>query len=519
MPVCEICGRTFEREFGGGMLTGSGTVFKCSDCAAKGLDSTPRAKYEADRDAAEFAHELKMLTPARPLVTWALVAACAAVFALELAKGAGFDTVTPTLAIQLGANYGPLTLAGQWWRLLTAMFLHFGFIHFAFNMWCLWALGSLAERLMGQVAFLVLYFATGLAGGLLGLDAHPEVVSAGASGAVFGITGGLVTYLWLKKAPIDLAKVKAELSSLGVFLAYNLFYSLRPGVDMMAHVGGLFTGLAVGATLPRFLEPADAAAIPSPVREHGPRRMRVAGVGIVSAAVLLVGAAAIRHRNQATAHNELGIALAEKGETDAAIAEFREAVRLDPNDAMAHNNLGAALADKGDYDGAIDQSRTALRLEPNLVLAHDMLGRALWSKGDHDGGIAEFRTAVRLQPSFVPGHVNLAILLADKGDYDGAIDSAHTALRLDPNNSEAHYQLGFALGAKNDLDAAIAELREAVRLRPEDADSHYFLGVALEAKGDVRAALEQYRLARQFGRDDEKFREAFEKLSRKLKSR
>ena len=163
------------------------------------------------------------------------------------------------------------------------MFLHFGFFHLALNMWCLFALGSLAERLMGRAAFLVLYFATGLFGGLLSVAVHPQIVSAGASGAVFGITGGLVTYLALKKAPLDMDSVKKQLKSLGIFLAYNLFYSLRPGVDLMAHAGGLASGLMIGAVLPRFLEVPDAQQIPSPFQEKSSVNKRVAQIGIACA--------------------------------------------------------------------------------------------------------------------------------------------------------------------------------------------------------------------------------------------
>jgi len=92
--------------------------------------------------------------------------------------------------------------------------------------------------LMGRAAFALLYFATGVAGGLLSLAIRPELVSAGASGAVFGVAGGLVTYLWLKKAPFDTERIKKQLKSLATFLGINLIYSFRPGVDMMAHAGG-----------------------------------------------------------------------------------------------------------------------------------------------------------------------------------------------------------------------------------------------------------------------------------------
>src|SRR5579864_9381339 len=158
MPNCEICGKEFERQ------SDSTAALKCPECAAKNVLSTPApTKRNASReDAAAFAAEMNRIAPARPVVTWTIIALCTAVFVIEILKGAGFDTMSPDLAIRLGANYGPLTMSGQWWRLFTSMFLHFGFLHLAMNMWCLWALGSLAERLMGRTAYLVLYVGTGL---------------------------------------------------------------------------------------------------------------------------------------------------------------------------------------------------------------------------------------------------------------------------------------------------------------------------------------------------------------------
>jgi tetratricopeptide (TPR) repeat protein len=516
MSVCEICGKTFDRQFGGGMLTGDGTVFKCSDCAAKGLDSTPRA----EGNTAEFARELKQLAPARPVTTWALVAACLAVYTLELATGAGFDSMTPALAIQLGANYGPLTLAGQWWRLLTAMFLHFGVIHLALNMWCVWTLGALAEQLMGHAAFLELYFATGLAGGLLGLAVHPNVVSAGASGAVFGISGGLVTYLWLKKAPIDFAKVKKQLSSLGAFLAYNLFYSLQPGIDLMAHVGGLFAGLAIGVALPRFLEPADAAAIPSLIREHGLRRIRLAGVGIACVAVLLAGAAAIRlHPNDATAHNNSGAALAENGETDAAIIEFRAALKLNPNYAEAHYDLGVVLSQRGDLDGAIAEFRAAVKIKPNNAVAHYNLGVALANKGELDGAIGAFRAAVKINPNYAEAHNNLGVVLSQTGDLDAAVEEFRAALKINPNYAQAHNNLRSVLASKSDLDGAISEFRAALKINPNDADAHFNLGLAFENKGDLNAALGEFRRALELDPHFDAAKAGSERVSNKLQKK
>src|SRR5215467_2579081 len=109
-------------------------------------------------------------------------------------------TSSPVL-IRWGADFGPLTLAGQWWRLLTAVFLHIGVVHLLGNLWYLFNVGPIAESIWGRRTYLFLYFFSGLAGSVISLWWNPLAVSAGASGALFGITGALLVSLRWGKLP------------------------------------------------------------------------------------------------------------------------------------------------------------------------------------------------------------------------------------------------------------------------------------------------------------------------------
>jgi tetratricopeptide (TPR) repeat protein len=166
------------------------------------------------------------------------------------------------------------------------------------------------------------------------------------------------------------------------------------------------------------------------------------------------------------AHNNLGMALFDKDDTDGAIAEYRLAIRLDPKYAAPHNNLGSALRIKGDVDGAVVEYREAIRLDPKFRNAHNNLGIALELKGDHDGAIAEYKKAVRLDPKYAWPHNNLGNVLRRKGDHDGAIAEYKKAMHLDPKFATPHNGLGHLLLVKGDLDGAIAEYEEALRLDP-----------------------------------------------------
>jgi rhomboid protease GluP len=157
-----------------------------------------------------------------------------------------------------GANYGPATLNGQWWRLLSSTFIHGGIIHLVFNMQCLWQLGKLTERLYGNWTFLLLYILSGLGASAASLLWNPVTLSVGSSGAVFGVAGGLVAFLYLGKLPLSRTTIQGILSSTLIFVGYSLLYgATSPGIDNAAHIGGLVVGVSVGALLTRPLPPPE----------------------------------------------------------------------------------------------------------------------------------------------------------------------------------------------------------------------------------------------------------------------
>ncbi|MGH9336082.1 MAG: rhomboid family intramembrane serine protease, partial [Vicinamibacteria bacterium] len=141
--------------------------------------------------------EILILTTPRFWVTPALIALNVAYFLIGVARGVSPVEPEQQQILDFGANFGPLVFRGEWWRLVSSMFVHIGFLHLVFNMWCLWSLGNIAERMFGNVTFLCLYLLSGIGGALASLVWHPQVVSAGASGAVFGVAGGLASFLYV----------------------------------------------------------------------------------------------------------------------------------------------------------------------------------------------------------------------------------------------------------------------------------------------------------------------------------
>ncbi|MGO9614405.1 MAG: tetratricopeptide repeat protein [Dissulfurispiraceae bacterium] len=193
--------------------------------------------------------------------------------------------------------------------------------------------------------------------------------------------------------------------------------------------------------------------------------------------------------------NNLGLALAEKGQVDAAIQEYQEGLRINPNVADLRNNLGIALAEKGDLAGAMQEYREALQISPNYTDAHNNLGLALAGERDLDAAIQEYREALRTSPNDMEAHNNLGLALAGKGDLDAAIREYREALQISPDFAAAHNDLGVALASKGDLDSAIQEFQEVLRIDPNDMKAHNNLGLVLASKGDLDAAIQEYQEA------------------------
>jgi len=182
-------------------------------------------------------------------VTGVLILANCAVFVIAAAlfKTGWLETESMDFYVNFGANQGAATTGGEWWRLVTSMFLHFGLIHLAFNMWALFNLGQLMEKLAGRPLYAVLYFASGLGSGLASIWWNGDKVwSAGASGAIFGIMGATLGYLLRQRGVIPPTIFKPMLKSALLFTGYNLIFGLSvPGIDNAAHLGGFATGFVV----------------------------------------------------------------------------------------------------------------------------------------------------------------------------------------------------------------------------------------------------------------------------------
>jgi membrane associated rhomboid family serine protease len=222
----------------------------------------PAVKTTAFVESVTYQTTLSQLGP-ETTVTLTIIAVNVLAFLVTVAFGGGLVLSNPEVLVRFGTDYTPLTLGGQWWRLLTSIFLHFGLIHIFLNMSVLFVNGRLVERIYGPWRYLFIYLAAGALGNVTSLLWHPFVNGAGASGAIFGIIGASLAFFLKREPGVPPTVAKANLRSATFFVLYNLgFASTIHGIDNSAHIGGLATGFVLGLILSQPIDAAARAAAP-----------------------------------------------------------------------------------------------------------------------------------------------------------------------------------------------------------------------------------------------------------------
>ncbi|MDB5013453.1 MAG: rhomboid family intrarane serine protease [Daejeonella sp.] len=180
-------------------------------------------------------------------VTFTIMAINVVVFIAMVLCGFGFISFSSNDLLNWGANFRPLTISGQWWRLVTSVFLHGGLMHLIVNMYGLLFVGIFLEPMLGKMKFAIIYITTGVMASMASIFWYSEIVSVGASGAIFGMYGVFLAFLITNLFPQNIKM--PFLISTSLFVGINLLMGLAGGIDNAAHVGGLISGLLIGFAL------------------------------------------------------------------------------------------------------------------------------------------------------------------------------------------------------------------------------------------------------------------------------
>ena len=464
MPACLRCGKEFS-----GFSFGSSVPTECRECRR----AFPQATVQAP-------NEFLLLGGSPPFVTRAIIAIDVLIFLAMGISGASWTEPGYLELVRWGADFSPLTLSGEWWRLLTSAFIHIGIIHIALNMWCLWDLGPILERLMGWKAFLVTYVVSGIAGSETSVAWRPLGGGAGASGAIFGLAGAFFSFLYFKKAPISPEFAKRHLKGVAVFIFYNLFFgAVAFRVNNAAHVGGLIAGLILGAVIPCIVlrtgevpERSDFGQAGFSLGEpavHDSQDLRLVVTVLVSALILVAGGFALAVHYADIARYGSAVALIRENDSAAAIPFLQYAISSNPNSALPLEMLGILQLDHGDPTGASQVLRKAVDLDPdNLALRHN-LGLAYVGSGFPEYGTHEIVWALRARKeNQSAAEFILGVASYQNRNFKAASNHFLAAIQDRKDFFEAQNALALAYIAMDQRDKAHALLTEILAKNSKD---------------------------------------------------
>ena len=392
-------------------------------------------------------------------------------------------------SIRWGANYGPLTLSGEWWRLLTCVFVHGGLIHIAFNMWCLWNLGALCESLYGVWTYGTIYLICGVGASLASIAWHPNGASVGASGAIFGLAGALIAAFKLGEFSVPRSALSGTLRSLAMFVVYNLIFGAVIGTtDNAAHIGGLVTGLIVGALI----------ALLAPQQDHAPRRAAVFFFSFLALAGVAAGAA--RHYGFPFRLGRAG--LTSENHSARTTTNLEKIVTQRPDFVPARFDLAQAYFNQADYAKAETQLKRILDLQPQDADARTLLGMVYLNQDRPQDAKDAFSQIISQDSNNADAHFGLGLAFAAQEDHRGAIEEYKTAAHLDPQATGVYYNLGVSSAKLNQYDDAIAAYLKEQQHSGDSYELESALATAYQAKGLTQQSNEARNKAAQFKKSE-----------------
>ncbi len=377
-----------------------------------------------------------------PIATLVILGLNVGIFLLmEFAGG----STKPDVLLNFGASYGPYIRHGEYWRLVMPMFLHIGVPHLILNTLGLFVLGRILETVYGYGRFTLIYVASGMGSSFLSMTVSRSV-SAGASGAIFGIAGAMLTVGYFHRTAVPRRWRRAFGGGILPLILLNLFLGFTiPGIDNWGHIGGLFVGMvASGLVAPPGLDWNPALLQPEPSQA-----MVIIPLAVV---ILAMGAAVEHHRaSQAVArliedNRKLRVA----GHIEQAIQQAQEIARLAPRDNRPHEQLGSLYLHQGRTEEAIREFDEARRLNPLSASAQRGLAVAYRRKGNSE-------RAKRVVEEFLGENANtwegkrvLADLYLEGKFFPEAIETYQEALELNPDDAVTHNNLGWLLATADD---------------------------------------------------------------------
>ncbi|MGD9676744.1 MAG: rhomboid family intramembrane serine protease [Vulcanibacillus sp.] len=318
----------------------------------------------------------------KPLITYSLIIINAIIFLIMTLSGGSTDT---EVLIKFGAKESFLIMDGEYWRFITPIFLHIGFVHFAFNNVALYYLGQLTEKIYGSIRFIAIYMLAGIIGNFASFIFSPDTIAAGASGAIFGLFGALLYFGYIYPDLFFKTIGKDILTIIGINLVIGFTIS---NIDNYAHIGGLVGGFLVAAII------------------HLPNNKKRKWLVTVISIIVLIGILSLTWVSVTS--DDL------KGS---------EAIYI----------TGQQALEKGDLETANKIFSFLVEEYPEQYFFHFYYGNTLLNEGELEQATEQYEMTLEMQNDFPEVYYNLALIYIFNEDFEYAKDLLDKALKIDPN--------------------------------------------------------------------------------------
>jgi membrane associated rhomboid family serine protease/Flp pilus assembly protein TadD len=357
-----------------------------------------------------------------------------------------------------GASSASETLAaGQFWRLLTCAFVHAGIIHLGINMYVLRDVGREVEAAYGQARFVFVYLFAAIGGALTSIFINPLLVSAGASGAIFGVFGAMLAIVWRRPESFPKGYLILHGKIVLCLILYSIAFSfIDKNADNAAHFGGFFIGFIAGLCI-------------LPAKDTTKTRNRKQAIATVALLILLFGTGVLAYKSFAN--------------KPAIVAEryYRQAIEL--------------LKDQK-FKEAIPLLDQTLTLTPENADAFCDRARANTELKHFDQALADCNSAIKISDSNKTAYTVRASVHQKMSDFQLAVDDLTKVIQLDPKNAMAYNNRAWSRVGAGDLDRALEDSNKSIELKNDSATTYDTRAVAFilqdkyaEAEKDLDKAI------------------------------
>lgn len=448
-----------------------------------------------DRTTSELPEWLRV--SAKPPVVHALVLANTIVFAM-MAGTTGIKSLfipSSQVLLHFGASSGAATIIdGQFWRTLTSAFVHIGFLHLMMNCYVLWDVGPLVEKLFGSRKFIAIYVMAALGASLCSLMTDPTVVSAGASGAIFGLFGALIAFFWHHRTKFPPRFLRLHAKIIVIFVFYGIVYgALMQGVDNAAHIGGLIFGfIAAYCVMP---------SRPGNTRYHRIDALLTVGLCVAFLAFLAIDCQSIA-RNELVlgdAAYQQAVESLQSQKPIEALPLLNRAIRFMPEVSSVWWDRARAYEQLGQYDLALRDSDRAVELSPKNKTAYMVRSSILHNLGRDGESIRDLSQVIALDPKSALAYNNRAWDYAASGNYQAAMQDVEAAIKYDKNCANSYDTRAVARLLNNDCAGALSDCNKALTLKHSEGGYVFHRACVYEKLGRSELAANDLKRSQLLG--------------------